>query len=93
MNVKTRAALLRRRIQILLIGFIIGLVLSGITAFPLEQELNLLASLLGASHHSVPTQYSGLLYWIVTVRNGLRATYAAYPFLATAPTGWRLRIW
>jgi hypothetical protein len=70
------------RIRILLIGFIIGLVLSGVTAFPLEWELNLLAQWLGASPDSVPADYSGVLHWIVRVRNGLRETYAAYPFMA-----------
>lgn len=82
LDANTRAEHLNRRIRILLIGFIIGLVLSGITAFPLEHELNILAGLFGASPDSVPNQFSGLLYWIVTVRNGLRATYAAYPFIA-----------
>jgi len=82
MDINPRAATLKRRIQILLIGFIIGLALSGITAFPLEKELTFLAGFLGASPDSVPSQFSGLLYWIVTVRNGLRATYAAYPFMA-----------
>jgi hypothetical protein len=45
--------------------------------------LNLLAKWLGASASEVPADFgSGLTYWIVTVRNGLRATYAAYPFIA-----------
>ena len=71
-----------RRIRILLIGFIIGLVLSGITAFPLEWELNLLASWLGATPSGTPQEYSGLLHWIVKVRNGLRQTDAEFPFIA-----------
>jgi hypothetical protein len=77
-----RSRLLRRRIRILLIGFIIGLVLSGITAFPLERELNLLAQWLGAADNAVPDDYTGLTHWIVKVRNGLRETYRAYPFIA-----------
>jgi hypothetical protein len=77
-----RSKVLLFRIHILLIGFIIGLVLSGLTAFPLEKELTLLSSFLGASPDSIPSQFSGLLYWIVTVRNALRATYAPYPFMA-----------
>ena len=36
-----------RRLRVILAGFIIGLVLSGLTAFPLEWELNLLARWLG----------------------------------------------
>jgi hypothetical protein len=78
----SRSKVLLFRIRVLLTGFIIGLALSGLTAFPLERELNILAGLLGAAPDSIPNQFSGLLYWIVTVRNGLRATYAAYPFMA-----------
>ena len=73
---------LHLRVRVLLIGFIIGLVLSGITAFPLEWELNLLARWLGATPNSTPSEYSGLLHWIVKVRNGLRQTNAEFPFIA-----------
>jgi hypothetical protein len=80
---EARSKLLHRRIRFLLTFFIIGLALSGLTALPLEWELNLLAKWLGASASEVPADFgSGLTYWIVTVRNGLRATYAAYPFIA-----------
>lgn len=78
----TRTVFLQRRIRILLIGFIVGLVLSGVTAFPLPYEVSLLARLLGARDGSTPDEYSGLLWWIVTVRNGLLDTQARYPFLA-----------
>lgn len=73
---------LERRIRILLIGFIIGLVLSGVTAFPLSWEVSLLARWLGADESAGAERYSGLLHWIVTVRDGLRVTDAKYPFLA-----------
>jgi hypothetical protein len=79
-NPKTSTRL--RRIRILLIGFIAGLVLSGLTAFPLEWELNVLAQMLGAAPLSSPQEYSGLLFWVVKVRNGLRQTNAQFPFLA-----------
>lgn len=71
-----------RRIRILLVAFMIGLALSGITAFPLEWELNLLAHWLGAPPDAVPQDYSGLTHWIVKVRNGLRETNAHFPFIA-----------
>ena len=77
-----RATLLRRRIKILLTLFIIGLVLSGVTAFPLQWELDLLARWLGVPERAAPQHYAGLTHWIVTVRNGLRDTYARYPFIA-----------
>lgn len=62
--------------------FIVGLVVSGVTAFPLLAELRLLASLLGAGSAQTPEGLTGLVYWIVTVRCGLEATYAHYPWLA-----------
>ncbi len=71
-----------RRLRVVLAAFIIGLVLSGLTAFPLEWELNLLARWLGIAEGSVPGDYSGLRFWIATVRDGLRETYARYPFMA-----------
>lgn len=77
-----REALLRRRIRILLMGFVVGLVLSGVTAFPLQGELSLLAAWMGAPPDATPEAYGGMLEWIVRVRNALRATNAAYPFLA-----------
>jgi hypothetical protein len=59
----------------------IGLALSGITAFPLPQEVTLLAQWMGAREGASHTEYSGLLAWIVQVRNGIQATDANYPFL------------
>lgn len=71
-----------RRLRVVLAGFIIGLVLSGLTAFPLEWELNLLARWLGIADGSAPGDFGGLRFWIATVRGGLRETYAHYPFMA-----------
>lgn len=77
-----REKVLRFRIKWLIIGFVIGLVLSGLTAFPLEWELKTLARFLGATQAATPETTSGLLHWIVKVRNGLIDTYAKYPFIA-----------
>lgn len=77
----SRVAQLRRRIRILLLIFMFGLVASGLTAFPLQQELNLAARALGASETAEGTEGGGLFNWIVMVRNGLRQTYAKYPFV------------
>ena len=38
----TTEALLTRRIRVRLVLFVVGLVLSGLTAFPLEKELSIL---------------------------------------------------
>jgi len=67
--------------------FIVGLVISGVTAFPLMLELRILAHALGAGAARSPDGYSGLAFWIVTVRCGLEHTYAAYPWLACG-TDW-----
>ena len=63
-------------------GFIAGLVLSGVTAFPLLHELELLARMLGIAADAVPASLGGLQFWIATVRDGLRATHSSYPWLA-----------
>ena len=62
--------------------FLFGLVVSGVTAFPLLHELELLSRLLGLAPDARPESLAGLAYWIATVRDGLRATYATYPWIA-----------
>lgn len=61
---------------------IVGLVLSGITALPLQTELDLLARWLGAENLTPDEATSGFVKWILIVRDGLRATYTKYPFMA-----------
>jgi len=73
---------LLRRIRFWLAAFILGLVLSGITAFPLETELRWLVSILHAEWLRSISESTGLLAWIECVYNALRATHADYPFLA-----------
>lgn len=62
--------------------FIVGLVLSGLTAFPLLLELDILSSWLGIDRAASPDAYAGLRFWISTVRLGLERTDAAYPWIA-----------
>jgi hypothetical protein len=57
-------------------------VLSGVTAFPILHELELLGHLLGIPTDASPQSQSGLGFWIATVRDGLRAQHVAYPWLA-----------
>jgi hypothetical protein len=64
-----------KRIRIAVGIVIFGLVASGVTAFPLLHELNLLARFAGDGD-------SGMSRWILTVRDGLEATYERYPFIA-----------
>jgi hypothetical protein len=77
-----RETLLRRRVRILLGIFMVGLVLSGLTAFPIATELRWLTQLLGAAPESEPEQFSGLLRWLVTVRDAVLRSGEEYPFLA-----------
>ena len=62
--------------------FIVGLLVSGITAFPLLAEMRLLASWLGLADATTPVGYSGLNFWILTVKLGLEDMYARYPWIA-----------
>jgi hypothetical protein len=73
---------LLRKIRWWMTLFIVGLVLSGLTAFPLQHEMEYLAKLLGIAPGAPPAGYSGLRYWIATVREGVQQTNARYPFMA-----------
>jgi hypothetical protein len=76
------ASRLRRRIRFLLILFVAGLVLSGLTAFPLNTELRTLCSFLHIDPAASPEDYVGARHWIATVAAALRETGTKYPFLA-----------
>ena len=76
------AAVLRRRIRWLLAFFMLALLASGLTAFPLLAEMELLARGLGIPPQANPADFTGLQHWIALVRTGLRDTDARYPFIA-----------
>jgi hypothetical protein len=68
-----------KRIRLLLTIFIVGLVLSGATAIPLESELNFLAQIqnqLGIS------EKSGVSVWLAKIQSALVETNAKFPFMA-----------
>lgn len=73
---------MRRRVRWLTWFFIIGLVISGATAIPLESELDLLATFLGVAGKSSSDVTSGSAHWILLVREALHDAGAKYPFLA-----------
>ncbi len=77
----TRDATLRRY-RLVLGLFIAALVVSGLTAFPLLHELELLAGMLGIPTDAAPSSLHGLQFWIATVRDGLRDVHANHPWLA-----------
>jgi len=80
MSIAIKSDLLRYRYSLGL--FIFGLVVSGLTAFPLLHELNILSKMLGIENVSQYHSYSGLRYWIAFVNHGLEVTYAQFPFIA-----------
>ncbi|MFE4700746.1 hypothetical protein ACFRIC_27165 [Streptomyces sp. NPDC056738] len=73
-----RAALLRG-IRVWLAFFVVSLVLSGATAFPLVHELHWTEDLLRTL--SVPEHLPVLMDWIGRVSRGLDTADAQYPFL------------
>ena len=70
------------RYRIALSVFMLGLILSGITAFPLAWEVRLLTAWFGIDPSLPPEHYTGLAFWLATVHRGLHETYAAYPWMA-----------
>jgi len=66
---------LRRRIKWLTSFFIFSLVVSGVTAIPLQSELNLLVNFCG------PGGESSEMHWLLLVRDALAQTQVQHPFL------------
>jgi hypothetical protein len=59
-----------------------GLVVSGITAFPLEWELGWMVTFLHAGWVWPMAEATHLLAWVERVSTGVMATNANYPFMA-----------
>ncbi len=66
------------RIRVWLVVFVIGLVLSGVTAFPLLAEVGLLTRIVP----DLPGVPADMLAWLDRVHAGLAAVDRDYPFLA-----------
>jgi hypothetical protein len=73
-------ARLLRSIRIWLGIVIVGLVLSGVTAFPLQHELDLIARI--TTHSHLANHAPALYGWLIRVDSALADTNARYPFLA-----------
>jgi hypothetical protein len=76
---KLKRTLLAYRLSLSL--FIAGLVVSGLTAFPLLTELSILCRWLGIDDPAAYATTSGFRGWIAFVFFGLERTYAAFPFI------------
>jgi hypothetical protein len=77
----TRTDLLRR-LRIWLVLFIVGLVLSGLTAFPLQHELVLLNRWAGVTALAPAGGEPAMHTWLRRVLEGLTVTNRNYPLLA-----------
>lgn len=75
---------LRLRIKLLTWLFILGLVLSGLTALPLQQEVNQLIKSTGAGRYAGPGASEGApawAIWLLRVRSALEDVKENHPFL------------
>lgn len=73
-----------RRIRRLVALFIVGLVLSGATAIPLETEVNWLVQMTGARQlveAPASTPVPGWEEWLCRVQTGLHETNVKFPFM------------
>ncbi|SRR5258706_11914297 len=66
-----------RQIKFLIVFFIVGLVLSGLTAFPIKMQLEIAHSLIGRMHLN-----NEFTCWIEKVHDGVAETDKRYPFIA-----------
>lgn len=75
---------LLRRIRLVTMLFILGLVLSGATAIPLETELDWLVNLAGVHQQGEPPASPAPAWatWLVKVQTALHDTLGSHPFLA-----------
>ena len=71
-----------RRFRIAISILIAGLLLSGITAFPLLSDVRALTEIVGLGEATSTAGYDGLAHWLLTVRFGLEKVYADYPWIA-----------
>ncbi len=69
---------IKTRVRAVLLFFVVALLASGLTAFPLQWELNILNQLVAPLQAWLPD----LVAWVSLVNRGLQETYRQYPFLA-----------
>jgi hypothetical protein len=73
---------LLRRIRIWIVLFIVGLILSGITAFPLQFETGVLNRIFSVAPTAPATGEPALNTWLRRVHDGIMQTNRDYPFMA-----------
>ena len=72
---------LLRQIRLLTLVFMLGLVISGVTAIPLVTELNWIVNLPGLEGQTSATKASAIAHWLLKIREALVTTQSAYPQL------------
>jgi len=77
----SNAHMLMRRIRGLLVLFVVGLVLSGLTAFPLKIEVDVLNGLVGQGS-SFEDFRPEMAKWISRVHTGISEVNQKYPFIS-----------
>jgi hypothetical protein len=77
----SEAHMLMRRIRCLLTLFLVGLVLSGLTAFALKIEVDILQSLLGQGS-SFEDFWPGMARWISRVHAGISEVHQRHLFIS-----------
>lgn len=71
---------LKKRVRYPLLFLVAAVLVSGVTAFPLEWELSVLSRVV--SNPPLPGLWPDLAIWINRVYTGLHDTYRRYPFIA-----------
>ena len=75
-----------KKIRFLIIFYIVALVAAGVTAFPVESELNLLCTLLSINPETLSELQGSfiepVLSWLYGVKEGMTETNDKYPYLA-----------
>lgn len=75
-----------KKIRFLIIFYMVALVAAGVTAFPVESELNLLCALLSINPETLAEQQGSfiepVLSWLYGVKEGMTETNDKYPYLA-----------
>ena len=70
------------KIRLVAIIFMISLIISGITAIPLEKEAKIATQILGVDINLPTENYSGMQKWIAFAYQGIMSTNTKYPFIA-----------
>jgi hypothetical protein len=75
-----------RQARFWLLIFIAGLIISGLTAIPIQWEIDQIKHVIDATPW-LPASAPGLIEWLIYVHAGLTATYQTYSFIAVG-TDW-----